>query len=142
MARWIVSMTTMIIEADTAEEAIARAGEISGSHWEARNFDADDDEASVTQAVLRLAPDAVSWSAGVEEWDDGYWYSPDTVTAMFADGSTELLDFRDEARLAAVQMDGDELWQIVRESLTELSDRDGPLGRHSEVTVEITKETP
>lgn len=39
MAQWLVTYTSMLIEADTADEAIERAYSASGGHWEAAPID-------------------------------------------------------------------------------------------------------
>lgn len=38
MPRWIVTGTSMEVEADTEEEAIERAEQMSGWHWEAKQL--------------------------------------------------------------------------------------------------------
>lgn len=54
MARqWIVTGTSMVVEADTEEEAIARAEESSGWHWEAEEVTETHDHAADLTAYVR-----------------------------------------------------------------------------------------
>lgn len=41
MAEWIVTGASMVVEADTAEEAVDRAQDSSGWHWEATPWTPD-----------------------------------------------------------------------------------------------------
>jgi hypothetical protein len=95
-------------------------------------------ERAVTSNVLAFAPNAVTYTVGVSEWDNGYWYDQCHVVATLTDGRHASIAFDEDDELAdptpGVSV------ALVREALTELSERDGPLGRHDALSVNIIKE--
>jgi len=86
-------------------------------------------ERILTSNVLAFAPNAISYTVGVAEWDNGYWYDQYHVTATLPDG-----------RHATIAFDENDEAADAHDALAALSERDGPLGRHSELTVNINKE--
>ena len=92
-------------------------------------------ERKVSAIVQQIVPDAVSWSVGVEEFDNGYFYSPSDLWAKKADGTEEQIDTWEIAGAA-----GNEIRQYLEDALAELGDRDGPLGERAQHTSDVQAE--
>lgn len=130
MPQYFVTMTSMPITAATREEAIAYAQDHGGNEWQAVDPERTGDKLIVVLATLAKVSDAVRLRIGVEEWDNGFFYDHYNVLAIRPDGSDVLVEF-----------DVDHPWhEIVEAAMTELSEADGPLGRDSSLTIEVTDE--
>lgn len=67
MAEWIVTGTSMVVEADTEQEAVERAQEMSGWTWEARAWEPCPDceggkVDGIPCATCEPEPDAFNWT--------------------------------------------------------------------------------
>jgi hypothetical protein len=83
--------------------------------WQERHQASQD---SVSDFVREQTPDAVSWTATTQEWDNGYFY--DDITAEHGDGTSSLLE---NGR--------------AQDALAELSELEGPLGGFSTLVVKL-----
>lgn len=92
-------------------------------------------EAQLARAVLADVPDADEIVVGVSEWDNGWWYDHYDVHAVRPNNEYVALEYD---TLNETDPDTLKTAQAVHGALTELSERDGPLGRSSSLRLAVT----